>query len=135
MRHEEWRATDRPVRRQKRGGSFGRAGSEHDPIGLGADQRGNVLAGLIDEPARSATVLMHGRRIGSTAERHKHRITRRGQQRRACIVVEIGPLGAHGLPLWASLTLCGALGRNFLEFSRQGILSSRFFTVLAALKI
>jgi hypothetical protein len=84
-----------PFRRQQRGGSLGGAGCEDDMLLPGIDQRCDLTAGLLDQAARIAPLLMDRRRIGGNVQCCDHGLARAAKQRRAGVVVEIGANSSH----------------------------------------
>ena len=64
--------------------------------GLGPDQRGDLLARLLDQAAGGAALGVHRGRIAGTVKRRQHGGARLRPQRRGRVPVEVDTVG-HGL--------------------------------------
>ena len=117
-RHANRAAAHLPVRREQRRCGLGGAGGEHDMLGLCVDQLGDRSPCLLDQAACGTPFAMDRRRIGVDLERGKHRGPRRGQERCARIVIEIGACCGHSSPNRLSLRRYGP--GSFISLNFQG---------------
>jgi len=83
------------ARRKSQHIGLGPAGREHDVPRLGAHERGDLLAGPLDDPPRGAAFGMDRGRVSDDVERRQHGGARRRAQRRGRIPVEVDPF-SHG---------------------------------------
>ena len=83
-------------RRERQHVGLRAARGEHHVARLGSDQRGDLLARILDQPPGGAALGMHRGRIAGDLERGHGGGARLLPQRSGCIPVEVDTLG-HGL--------------------------------------